>query len=352
MQTLRNVTVLLFLVLLLRVSAYPQYESQAYLPLTRAEISKKFPVKYVGSLGNERPGYFEGLEDKPLPRNLAIGPSGALVTRTNENNLVIAGTDKRNQDWSIQLGLSYACRFYESDLDRNGSRDSVLVFPTGGNGLAPTSHLVAITFDERGRPVTFEADGYFQELDGKIFDLVDLDQNGRAELIYMNFDSGYWITNLYEVRNARWQKKVGRHGRRSYPLYTRFTFRENHKPSVPKSGRHPFAPDLSSTSPRLMGRLLSYEWANVARSEDILLRVKDRSGKIVSSKPVSWYFSFAVVVDNKEGRKILSLSAREDAVKLLLDKIVAEGYVVALYGERRPNTSSPEIMWAHPSYRP
>ena len=53
---------------------------------------------------------------------------------------------------------------------------------------------IAITFDDNARRVTFEADGYFQETDEQIFDLVDLNQNGRAELIYMNFNRGYWIT--------------------------------------------------------------------------------------------------------------------------------------------------------------
>ncbi|HYK19176.1 MAG TPA: hypothetical protein VEV42_00460, partial [Pyrinomonadaceae bacterium] len=163
MRTLKTVIALVFLVLLLRVTACPQYENQAYLPLSRREISRKFPVKYAGTLGEHRPGYFENLDDKPLPAKLAIGPSGATVTTTTEDNFVIAGKDKRNHDWTIQLGLSYACRFYEADLDRNGTRDAVVVSPTGGNGLAPTNHLLAITFDESGRPVTFEADGYFQE---------------------------------------------------------------------------------------------------------------------------------------------------------------------------------------------
>ena len=130
----------------------------------------------------------------------------------------------------------------------------VMLFPV--STAAQYESQLAITFDQKGRPVTFEADGYFQEVDGTIFDLVDLDHDGRAELIYMNFDSGYWITNLYKVRNGRWQRIVGPHGKRIYPLYTRFTFRENHKSTVPKRGRHPFAPDLSNTSPRKFGRLL------------------------------------------------------------------------------------------------
>jgi hypothetical protein len=258
MRTLSKLSALLLL-LLVGIDAHAQHENQGYLPLTKTELSRRFPVSYIGTLGHDRPGYFEDQSDKPLPERVGIGPSGAVITTTEDNDLVITGNDKLKREWTIQLGsavLSYACRFYEADLDRNGIRDGVLVFPTGGNGLAPTSHLLAITFDQDGRPITFEADGYFQELEDGIFDLVDLNRNGRAELIYMNFNDGYWITSIYEVRSARWRRIVGRHENRTYPLYTRFTFKENHKPTAPKRGRHPFAPDLSNVSPQLTGRRL------------------------------------------------------------------------------------------------
>lgn len=340
--------------LLFSVGAYGQSESQAYLPLTRAEVSKKFPVKYVGTLGNERPGYFESKADKALPERLGIGLSGAVVTRTGEGNLIITGKDKHKKDWSVQLGdsvLAYNCRFYEADLDRNRITDVVLLFPTGGNGLAPTNHLLAITFDEQGRPLTFEADGYFQDLGNRIFDLVDLDRDGRAELLYMNFDDGYWITSLYEVGAGRWQRISGRHGGRRFPLYTRFTNRANRRPTTPKRGRHPFAPDLSNSTPNLQGRLVSYRWADVSQSEDILLRIADSNGREISSQPVSWYGSFAIVLDTEEGRRIVSLSTEEGAVKALLDKIVSGRYAVALYGQRQPDKSSPEMLWAQANDR-
>jgi hypothetical protein len=108
--------------------------------------------------------------------------------------------------------LAYAFRFYSADLDRNGICDLVMIYPTGGNGLAPTSHFFSLTFDEQGRPVPFKADGYFEESAKGITDLVDLNIDGRAELIYMNFDDGYWITNLYEVRAARWRRVRGSYG--------------------------------------------------------------------------------------------------------------------------------------------
>ena len=340
---------LLFLLLLLPVRTCAQNESQAYLPLSAAELRKTFPITYVGTMGNNRPGYLADAGDRPLPSTLNIGPSGAVIKRTADDNVLLTGHDRRKREWTVNLPVFFfACNFYEGDLDRNGIRDVVIVIPTGGNGLAPTVHIFAITFDESGRPVTFEPDGYFQELKNKIFDLVDLNQNGRAELIYMNFDDGYWITNIYEVRNARWQRIAGRHGNHTYPLYTRFTFKENHKATIPKRGRHPFAPDLSNRSPWLVGQLLSYDWAKVSQSEDISLRMKDAHGRVVLSKPVSWIASFAVVIDSPEGRQIASLAANEETVKSMLDTIRDGKYEVALYGQRRGDVSSPELLWARP----
>lgn len=349
MRTLTRLITVSILLVLGPVSAKAQNENQAYLPLTKAELRKRFPLTYIGTLRPRGPAYLENTSDKPVARNIDIGPSGAHVRITDEDDLEITGKDKRERPWNIQLSVpSYGCRFYEADLDRNATRDAVIVFPTGGNGLAPTSHLVAITFDEEGRPVTFEADGYFQETDGAIFDLVDLDQNGRAELIYMNFDSGYWITNIYEVNKARWHRKQGRHGNRVYPLFTRFTFKENHRPTVPKRGRRPYAPDLSTAAPQLTGRLVEYKWANISHSEDISLAIKDPQGRIITVEPVSWYASFAIVVDSKDGRRIVFLSANEAAVKSLLDTIVSNNYEILLFGKRRPDKASPELLWARP----
>jgi hypothetical protein len=231
-------------------------------------------------------------------------------------------------------------------LDRNGIRDLVLIYPTGGNGLAPTSHFFSLTYDELGRPVPFKADGYFQESNQGITDLVDLDRDGRAELIYMNFDDGYWITSLYEVSEARWRRVRGLHGRRSYPLYTRFTNRPNRKVVVPAPGRRPFAPDLSNKEPYFRGRLVSYQWADMNSSEDIELVVETENGRKITSKPVSWYGSLTVVSDGAEGRTIVSISADEERVRSVLNEIVANVYQVALYGDRRGKGLGSKILWA------
>jgi hypothetical protein len=308
-----------------------------YLPLGGAELGRPFAVKYLGEI-RARPG---------TDRRLDIGVSVATLAYTEETELVLSGTDRTGHVWSVGLGGSCASgEGYTADLDRNGQRDFVLVLPTCGNGLAPTNHLIAVTFETDGRPARFEVEGYFDADRKGVFDLRDLDADGRAELIYMNFDDGYWITNLYTARGARWRRIKGRFGGRAFPLYTRFTNHPNRRAVKPAAGRRPFAPDLSNDAPRLRGRLRSYAWANVAQSEDIELNFETGEGRQVKCQPVSWFGSFTVVVDSARERKIFTLSSLEAQFQPSLENLVAQRTEVALYGQRNAENCSPETLWA------
>jgi hypothetical protein len=323
--------------------------NQSYLPLSKAETARRFPVRYVGVLLNRPPGYRppDG-EERLIPERLDIGPSGASVRHDSDERMSIVGRDARGREWRVLLGAtaySYPCRFYTADLDRNRTRDAVFVCPTGGNGLAPSRHLFALTFDSEGRPVPFEAEGYFEDGPRGVFDLVDTDRDGRAELIHMSYDDGYWITNLYEAQDARWRRVAGRHGRRSYPLYTRFTHRPNRRPTAPRAGRSPAAPDLSNDAPKLTGRLLSYRWANIAQSEDIGLTVSDARAGRVECAPVSWHGSFGFVIDADEGRTIMRAYGNEEETKSLLDETAGKQAEIVLYGQRVRDKCSPEWGW-------
>lgn len=309
-----------------------------YLPLTGAELGRPFAVKYLGEI-ESRSG---------TNRRLDIGVSVATLAYTEETELMLSGRDRKGNPWSV--GLGGACgsgEGYTADLDRNGQRDFVLVIPTCGNGLAPSHHLVAVTFESNGRPLRFEVEGYFDADRTGVFDLRDINGDGRAELIYMNHNDGYWITNLYTATNARWHRVAGRFGGRNvYPLYTRFTNRPNRRAVRPAPGRRPFAPDLSNDAPRLRAQLRSYRWANVSQSEDIELNFETSEGRQVKCQPVSWYASFTVVVDDARERKIFTLAAGADeSVQPSLENFIARRSEVALYGQRDPENCSPEMLW-------
>ena len=209
-----------------------------YLPFSESRM-RRFPLKRheVTGLRGEAPFVVSGVRLREETEERA----GAEAV----NYLVFSGRDHAGREWELKTeGIVYHEAVYVGDLDRNGVRDLVLAAGTGGNGLAPPRHLVFLTFDRQGRPDLFEATGYFDARDSDIYDLTDLDGDGRAELLFMVYDDGYWITNLYRVRDGRWSRVEGRFAGLNFPAYTRFTNRPNHRPVRPAPGRNPRAPDL------------------------------------------------------------------------------------------------------------
>lgn len=315
-------------------------QHREYLPLKEAETSNRFPVRHLGKLDVEHPTL-----------GLPIGPAGAAVEQAEDESLVIKGKDNSAQAWTVRLAGKaphFAYDVYVADLDKNGYQDALLAFPTGGNGLAPTAHIITVMFDSIGRPIFFEADGYFDYDEKGIPDLIDIDRDGKAELIYMNYDDGYWITNLYTAERGRWRRVKGQRRRRRYPLYTRFTYRPNHRPVTPRPDRHPFAPDLSNTSPNLRGRVVSFKWTEMERSGGIAFGIRTARGATITCEPESWFDSFSVLLDDRQGRRLISLAGSEDFIDELFKEMVRKGYTVALYGQRRAGRCSPEQLWVAP----
>ena len=214
-------------------------------------------------------------------------------------------------------------------------------------------HVLTLMFEANGRPSLSEMDGYFETDARGLKDLLDLDGNGQAELLRQSFDDGYWITSLYEARDARWQIIRGRHASREYPLYTRFTNRVNRVPTTPLPGRHPIEDDLSSgVDPNAPAMTLErVEWADVQQSGDPMLRLSN--GR--ECEMAGWYSSAAVIIDAPGGRSTATLGAPAEARKLL-EEIARRRLPTRIAGNRR-NRSAPtkvdgkvwcsvEMVWA------
>lgn len=204
-------------------------------PLTRYEFPPNVPV-------NGQPFNVSGVTIRDMQVEVGGATHGVEEVA---RRLVISGREKGGGEWRMDTEphMHYDA-VYEGDLDRNGIRDLVIALGTGANGLGPPTHLIFLTFDRVARPTMFEASGYFDARRGDIYDLTDLDGDGRAELLYMVYDDGYWITELYRPRDSRWERVGVPVAGLRFPLYTRFTERPNHKPVRPAPGRNPQAPDL------------------------------------------------------------------------------------------------------------
>jgi hypothetical protein len=306
-------------------------------------------LKRIGTLG-----------DAPATLATAGGPGGSTLT-VADHRLTLEGQDKRMKRWHVDLFEASDCaggaQVYEGDLDRDGVTDVILFRPTCGNGLAPPEHLVAITFDAAGRPLPFEAEGYSDSDEHGVDELVDLDRNGQADLIFMNFSDGYWITNVYSVDRGRWRRAAGKSGGHTFPMYTRFTNTPNRRPVVPAVNRHPWAPDLSNTSARLTGTLVDWHWPDRTATTmdisalDLRLTVVGPNRQRTVCAPRYWPDSARLIVDEPEERRVIHLS-RDDrsAVDPILARLVSQKMALQLFGRRDANRCSPELIWASPTH--
>lgn len=219
-----------------------QGEHMDYLPFSRS-LLRPFKLKKIELSEDLRSGRALKVAGVQIQEEKAAGtddPNAESIHR-----LVFSGRNARGNTWRISAPAAHNYdALYEGDLDKNGIWDLILAISTGGNGLAPSTRLIFVTFDLHGQPTLFEGTGYYQPLPDGILDVADLDGDGRAELVHMVFDDGYWITDVYTLRNSRWRRVKGRLAGLRFPLYTRFTNRPNHKPVKPARGRNPASLNL------------------------------------------------------------------------------------------------------------
>lgn len=321
-------------VLLLLLPAGLWSYATRYLPLSDSETSLRVPQRVLRTK-------FE--QDTSVR-------VGSTIIRFLGSEVVFSGFDASRKPWTVTAATMFGAGLYSADLDHDGTLDLIYASYTGGNGLAPPMHVLTILFDKAGRPVPSEMDGYF-EIDGAgLRDLVDLDGDGRAELVRQAFDDGYWITSLYEARNAHWHLISGQHASRSFPIYTRFTNRANRVPTIPSPGRHPTEDDLSNDVDRFTGVLTAVRWADIQQSGNPEMKLSD--GTVCT--PVAWYSSMVVVLDGPDGREAATLGAPEDA-QALLETIMESKLGVQMKGKRRyastgdrpfkPTPCIPETVW-------
>lgn len=263
--------------------------------------------------------------------------------------LSLSGLDRAGKSWHVDLFKLYGCsdgaHVYEGDVDRDGVVDAVLLMATCANGLAPTNVLTVVTFDSEGRPVPFDAGGYFQEQPKGIDSLVDLNGDGRADLVYMNFDDGYWITNIYSVDKAQWRRVNGPFAGRRFPLYTRFTNRPNKVAVTPPSSRHPFAEDLSTNAFKESGTLTEWRWdGDIKRNNLAELRVTLATG--ARNDLLCWADYVRLVINNRDGRRVVQLSSENSTFAETTLRGLLKDFRLRLFGQRFPDGCSPELIWA------
>jgi len=183
--------------------------------------------------------------------------------------------------------------------------------------------------------------------------LVDFNRDGKADLVFMNFDDGYWITNIYVLNDARWKRVTGPFGPRLFPLYTRFTNVPNTKPVTPPPNRHPTAPDLSNATPAASGMLTEWRWVSSDGAPspyfNLQLSLLSPTRNLVACTTNYWYDSARLVLNDAAGRTVRRLSHDEIAfIDPILRDAVLKKQTVRVYGARSPDHCSPELVFVEP----
>ena len=192
---------------------------------------------------------------------------GAQLVRVRGHRmgLEIAGSGPGIQPWVARtFGHGFGCWAVAADFDANGRRDLVIVSQTGGNGMARPTRLLFFLTGRDGAVVPWVRFGYFSfdEQTGVLDDLVDLDGDGRAELLDMDYGGGYWSTFPYQAREAHWQRVAGPFAGSEFPIWTRFTERGNRLPVLLPRQKWPPREDLSNMPGDAAATILSFEVRN------------------------------------------------------------------------------------------
>ena len=306
------------------------------LPLKREQLPP-FPLKLLAD--SEEQSQEDGV-NAAFP----VGLRSSKIAISLED-ISITGTDKGGQPWTVKLdnqhiGLGY--KLYSGDLDQNSLVDLVLVTYTGANGVRPASILSILTFDLQGRPLLWQAGQNVNAEKTGIAQLLDLDSDGKAELVTEHFDDegfiptdGYFINDIYKLENNRW-RRLKQFGEIALPVYAHASASgENawliRPPAKLAADRHPFAPDLSNATPVAEGKAELNGLVKVTEDEVELVRADDRCTPE----------DFILVEDTKLRRSISILSGSDETrLKPLLMQLK-----VKLYGNCTPGKLSPRLIW-------
>lgn len=304
-----------------------------HMPLTTKEMSRRVPLQRV--------------ELAPAPTKTSAGGAAIEIRSGDAYDLaVITGADKAGKPWTVWAAIGGGDRtLYQADLGRERTPALILASETRGNGWAPSTDILSVTFESSGRPLATTFDGYASFDAAGVDQLVDFAGDGGPALVRQSYDDGYWVTSAYALQDGRWRLVHGRYGGRAFPLYTRFTKADNAKATTPARGRRPREDDFS-TGGAGPGEttIKSVAWNN--DEQELRLALANNRSCIVS-------FS-NVVVDDAAGRRIAAGGAQAEARKLLEEardkamRVTLTGAIVSR-GLGAGDACRPNAIWARAS---
>ena len=155
-------------------------------------------------------------------------PDFILRSQETDPFLSMTGRDHQGKPWRVVLPDA-SREAWQSDF--KGRRTYYFSGYTGGAGLAPSTWILALSFDARGRPVPF-----YVMTHGSIDDVLDLDGSG-PELLQQSYwgsmqnDPGYFVTVIYQKKGDYWYRSDGPHGSHVFPAFERWSVTWGNRPA-------------------------------------------------------------------------------------------------------------------------
>ena len=207
-----------------------------------------FPSLVFGNWNDTSTGIDLGRLPHPPLQKLRTGPLKPGAQERFDGILAVAGTSsvpevqlsgagKSGRRWEVHI--DNLDEVWRADLDGNGTQDYVL-FSSGPffNGrTTPLFSLSILLLDQDRMPVPFFTVLYHGENGAGIKHLVDLNHDGKAELLINTYDenasdplvggfcSGHWTTQLYRFKDLGVEEIRGTVGEVTFPFVHNWTYR-------------------------------------------------------------------------------------------------------------------------------
>lgn len=275
----------------------------------------------------------------------------ATASSVDGRDVRLQGKGKWGKRWEVHI--SNLDEVWRADLDANGTLDYVFFGdgPYFNGRTTPLYSLSILLMDQEGMPVPFFTVVYKGANGNGIKHLVDLDHDGKAELIISSYDeensdphvgyfcSGHWVNQIMQFWNYGAEEVRGRIAGRTFPVIHNWTYGE--KKCGPSETPNPVRP------PRIFEQGTSKNGAKVTK----LLKKVDIHG-LFAINPVEGCQTVrpkVVVYDREQLREIAFPNLFHDHVSELANQIQRDGVSVELRGLHQriePRNCLVNLLWA------
>jgi hypothetical protein len=265
----------------------------------------------------------------------------------------VGGKDIDNHEWTVELDTGpLGCQVFGADIDGNGRQDLIIATRDASSGPDDVT-VTLLLLDKANRPVPWQGTAPFSVSHLGLENLVDLDRNGRAELLYPYID-GYSrgearavSISVYQIADSYLNRVVGQVGGRRFPMVTP---RGSLVAEEPNLTTRPSASELPTTiravyngrpeTCGLSGQLTLERGSERTRDQETQ-RIDVCEDRLALSDGRTIRYPSIIVVERPSSRSIAIVRGHE----MLIAEAIAKRLNIRISGESYQSGRRPYFMW-------